>query len=127
MNVQLGRIEVDAVGLATLTGFLLCVGVYLARCQAVKARNGSGHSSIAAGMFRLAASRGDVHAMACLGFAQGFAPNAGLDGFTALHAACIQGQQGKQHQPSGLSGPYQHRSSWHSPLQYWVDPVFTAL
>lgn len=90
----IGHLSVDVIGLATLLGILLCVIAYFLWCQALKLRNGRGHSRIAAGMFRLAAARGDLHSMACLTAVETFDVNAALAGFTALHAACVQGQQG---------------------------------
>lgn len=98
MIIRFNKFYLDVVGLAAFIGTLLCVVGYLVRCQAVKARNGRGHSRIGAGLFRLAAARGDLHAMACLSIVQNFRVDAELAGFTALHAACVQGQHGMREQ-----------------------------
>lgn len=56
---------------------------------------------MAAGMLRLAAARGDLPAMELLSQAQYFDPNAAIGGFTALHAACVEGQAGGCKRTSG--------------------------
>lgn len=94
VDLGLGGLDIDIVGLGALSCTIACVAIYLLWCHAEKARNGSGHSKVAAGMFRLAAARGDLHAVVCLSHAGGFGTDAELGGFTALHAVCVQGQEG---------------------------------
>jgi hypothetical protein len=92
-NHQLGTIWVDVVGLAVLTGVVMAAAMYLLWCRISKLRMAS--SPLQAGVFRLAAARGDIHTMACLA-AAGVPLEAANDGFTALLAACVHGQTGEQ-------------------------------
>lgn len=55
-----------------------------------------------AGMFRAAAARGDVRAMQILSHAPGWEPEAANKGFTALHAAAVEGQAGERLQQPQL-------------------------
>lgn len=96
-HVQLGptRIWVDCVGLELLAGVLLFAAVYLLWCSWVKAQRGA-DSTVAAGMYRLAAARGDLQTLACLHAATSLNPDdAAISGFTALHAAVVLDQQGE--------------------------------
>lgn len=94
MHVKIGKVWVDVVGVAVLSSVLLACGLYLLFCQLKKACRSRG-SQVWAGVFRLSAARGDLHAMVCLAQAPGFAVDAALGGFTALHAACVQGHLGE--------------------------------
>lgn len=65
-HIQLGptQIWVDCVGLALLAAVLLFAAVYLLWCSWVKAQRGGADSTVAAGMYRLAAARGDLQTLA---------------------------------------------------------------
>jgi len=95
MNIQIGSIWVDVVGLSVLGGVLLAWLVYFLWCCSVNSVKAQAEGPVSAGMFRLAAARGDLHTMACLHAAAGLDIDAARDGFTALHAAAVQGQQGE--------------------------------
>lgn len=79
---------------------LACVGLtlsYFLFCAFDKWRKGRGKmDTVAAGMLRLAATRGDLAALELLAQAPNFSPNAAVAGFTALHAACVEGQAGEE-------------------------------
>ncbi len=51
--------------------------------------------TVTAGMFRLAAARGDLQQMERLSGTAHFSIEAELEGFTALHAAAVAGQAGE--------------------------------
>jgi hypothetical protein len=91
---RIGTVWVDLVGVSVLAGVMLASALYLLWCCISKLRSAS--SPLQAGVFRLAAARGDIHAMACLS-AAGMDIEAASDGFTALLAACVHGQAGEQH------------------------------
>lgn len=96
-HFQLGQtgIWVDCVGLALLAGVLLFAAFFLLWCSWVKAQRGAG-STVAAGIYRLAAARGDLQTLACLHAGAGLNPDdAAISGFTALHAAVVLDQQGE--------------------------------
>lgn len=94
MHAQLGKIWLDVVPLSVLACVLLFTAAYLLSCSIVSRHRSGIHSPLRSGMFRLAASRGDLQTLACLAAAC-LDTDAALDGFTALHAACIQGQLGR--------------------------------
>jgi hypothetical protein len=109
-NHHQSTLWVDFVGIAVLGAVVLAAALYLLWCCISKL--GAASSPLQAGVFRLAAARGDIHTMACLA-AAGVPLEAASDGFTALLAACVHGQVGEQ----WCLGPGQvHHSvaKWHS-------------
>lgn len=84
---------VDLVGLAVLFGTLLLAGLYVVWCSCLKSLRDA-HGTAQAGMFRLAAARGELKTLACL-HAAGMDVDADHNGFTALHAAAVMGQLGE--------------------------------
>jgi hypothetical protein len=87
-NHHQSTLWVDFVGIAVLGAVVLAAALYLLWCCISKLRAAS--SPLQAGVFRLAAARGDIHTMACLA-AAGVPLEAASDGFTALLAACVHG------------------------------------
>lgn len=94
MHVQLGHIWVDVVSLTVLGGVLLACALYVLWCNWIKSLRG-GDGTVQAGVYRLAAARGDLQTMACLHAAAGLDVDAAHGGFSALHAAAVAGQQGE--------------------------------
>lgn len=92
-EVLLGAVWVDVVGLSVLAGVVVASVLYLLWCRCVSKLR-SARSPVQAGLFRLAAARGDMHTMACLA-AAGLDAEAANNGFTALQAACVHGQLGE--------------------------------
>jgi hypothetical protein len=95
MHVQLANnVRADVVGLSVLAGVVLACDMYLLWCYCIKNLRG-GDGTVPAGMFRLAAARGDLQTMACLHAATGLEVDAAHNGFTSLHAAAVIGQKGE--------------------------------
>jgi len=88
---------VDWVGLGVLLGYVLFWAIYMAYHALKKRRARRKGNTLLRGAVRLAAAKGDLAALEALSHAPGFDVNSAEDGFTALHAACIQGRRGEQH------------------------------
>jgi hypothetical protein len=68
--------------------------------------------SVVAGQLRLAASRGLVADLEVLSTLPGFQVDADLKGWTALHAAAVQGQPGGAGGRAGSGTPGRARAGW---------------
>jgi hypothetical protein len=85
---------IDLVGISVLAGLVLLCFVYVLWCHlGVKSRRADG--TVKAGIFRLAAARGDLQTMECLLSSAAVDVDAAHGGFTALHAAAVMGQTGE--------------------------------
>ena len=101
MNYEvLGGVWIDLVGILVLFGTLLLFCLYVLWCHLfVKSWQAAANGTVKAGIFRLAAARGDLQTMACLLSSAAVDVDAAAhDGFTALHAAAVMGQTGKSFQ-----------------------------
>lgn len=83
--------QFDLVGLGVLLGFIAACAAYLGFQYLNKLQNRQKTSELLHGTIRLAATRNDIDALETLASALHFNADAALGGFTALHAACIQG------------------------------------
>jgi hypothetical protein len=92
----IGGVWIDLVGISVLFGTVLLFCLYVLWCHVfVKSWQAAANGTLKAGMFRLAAARGDLQTMACLLSSAAVDVDAAHDGFTALHAAAVMGQTGK--------------------------------
>ena len=89
-----GGPEVDVNGVYLLVGYLFLVSAYLGSCWFGRWRKSRNRmAEIDGGKFRLAASTGNVEALQAIkDTVADFDINVSVNGFTALHAACSQGQ-----------------------------------
>jgi hypothetical protein len=96
--VAFGVVAVDLWGVVTLCSCLAVVAAYWGACTVSKVlRRRCQMPAVAAGQYRLAATRGQVARLEAIARAvpRGFDVDAPLGGFTALHAACVGGHAGE--------------------------------
>lgn len=87
-----------------LLASIAVVFTYIGYCWLYKAWEQRGKmDTVAAGMLRVAATR-DVATLELLSRVLHFDPNAAFEGFTALHAACVEGKAGEHTRHFGQAG-----------------------